>query len=72
MKKVATLVTKAELKVEQDKMIKLQAFDSSYFPGKSHFVGNAERIIFQNENLRNYLMKLLNLLLHLMIILLQH
>ena len=38
-KKVATLATKAELKLkaEQDEIIKLQAFDSSYFHGKSHF-----------------------------------
>ena len=36
-KKVATLATKAELKAEQDKIIKLQTFDSSYFWGKSYF-----------------------------------
>ena len=36
-KKVAALATKAELKTEQDKIIKLQAFDSSYYRGKSHF-----------------------------------
>ena len=36
-KKEAALATKAELKVEQDKKVKLQAFDSSYFSGKSHF-----------------------------------
>ena len=35
-KKVATLATKAELKAEQEKIIKLQAFDSSYFRGKSY------------------------------------
>ena len=38
IKKIITLATKAELKVEQDKIIKLQAFDSSYFRDKSHFV----------------------------------
>ena len=32
-RKVATLVTKAELTAEQDKITKLQAFDSSYFRG---------------------------------------
>ena len=31
IKKVATVATKAELKAEQDKIKKLQAFDSSYF-----------------------------------------
>ena len=35
--KITTLKTKAELKAEQDKIVKLQAFDSSYFCGKSHF-----------------------------------
>ena len=32
-RKVATLVTKAELTAKQDKITKLQAFDSSYFSG---------------------------------------
>ena len=36
-KKVATLATKSELKAEQDDIIKLQNFDSSYFRCKSHF-----------------------------------
>ena len=31
VKKVATLATKAELKAKQDKIVKLQALDSSYF-----------------------------------------
>ena len=35
--KLATFVKKAELKAEQDKIVKLQTFDSSYFGGKSHF-----------------------------------
>ena len=30
-KKIATLATKSELKEEQDNIVKLQAFDSSYF-----------------------------------------
>ena len=34
-KKVATLATKAELKAEQDKILQLKSFDSSYFLGKS-------------------------------------
>ena len=46
-KKVATLATKAELKTEQDKIIKVKAFDSSYFWDKSHFV--------DNDDTRNYL-----------------
>ena len=36
-KKIATLAKKAELKAEQDEIVKLQAFRSSYFLGKSHF-----------------------------------
>ena len=35
-KKKVTLATKAELKTEKDKIVKLQAFDSSYFRYKSH------------------------------------
>ena len=48
-KKVATLATKTELKAEQDKLTKLQAFDSSYFRGKSHFEddGNQNYLVFQ-------------------------
>ena len=36
-KKVAVLGRKAELKVEKDKILKLQESDSSYCRGKSHF-----------------------------------
>ena len=32
-----TLATKAKLKAEQNKIAKLQAFDSSYFRVKNHF-----------------------------------
>ena len=48
-KKAATLATKADLKAEQDKIIKLQAFDSSYFRGKSHFEddGTQNYLVFQ-------------------------
>ena len=35
--KLSSLVTKLELKAVQDKIVKLQAFDSKYFRGKSHF-----------------------------------
>ena len=42
-KKEATLVTKAELKAEQDKITKLEAFDSSYFCGKSHLEDDATK-----------------------------
>ena len=39
-----------ELKSEQDKIIKSQAFDSSYFRGKTHFVdddGSQNYLVFQ-------------------------
>ena len=78
---MVTLAAKAELKelkAEQDKMIKLQAFDSSYFQVKTHFEdddtldhridilkGVVILIIFHNGNLNDCLMKVLKLLLHL-------
>ena len=31
------IILKTEVKAEQDKTVKLQAFDSTYFRGKSHF-----------------------------------
>ena len=34
---MATIATEKELKAEQDKIVKLQAFDSSYFHAKSRF-----------------------------------
>ena len=36
-KKIATIDEKAELKVEPDKIVKLQSFDSSYLRVKSYF-----------------------------------
>ena len=45
-KKLVKLATKAELNAEQDKIVKLQAFDSSYFRGKSHF---------EDDKTQNYL-----------------
>ena len=43
-----TLATKSELKAEQEKMIKLQEFDSSYFGGKSHFEDDTQNyLVFQ-------------------------
>ena len=35
--KLAKLVTKVEIKVEQDKKVKLQTYDLSYFPRKNVF-----------------------------------
>ena len=36
-RRVATLAKKAKLKAEQERIKKFQAFDSSYFLGKTHF-----------------------------------
>ena len=48
-RKLATLAAKTELKEEQDKIIKLQVFDSIYFRGKSHFEddGTQNYFVFQ-------------------------
>ena len=45
-KKLATLATKADLKAEQDKIVKRQAFALSYFRGKRHF---------EDDGTQNYL-----------------
>ena len=89
-KKLATLATKTELKAGQDKIIKSQAFDSSYFRGKSQFEDDGTQNylvfqqctniflklvilnVFQHGNLKDCLMEVLILLLHLIIVLLQH
>ena len=79
------------MKAKQDKMIKLQTSDSSYFGGKGHFVdddGTQSYLVFQpmyrhfkmflmlnvshHGNLKDSLMKILNILIHLIIVLLQH
>ena len=41
------IILKTEVKAEQDKTVKLQAFDSTYFRGKSHF---------EDDETQNYLM----------------
>ena len=46
-KKVAILATNAELKAEQDKIAKLQAFDSSYIRDKINFEDNCSEIFLQ-------------------------
>ena len=44
-KKSVTLAKKTEFKAEQDKILKLLAFDSSYFRCKSHFEDDGIKII---------------------------
>ena len=43
-KKIATIDEKAELKVEPDKIVKLQSFDSSYLRVKSYFEDDLTQI----------------------------
>ena len=45
--KLATLPTKAKLKAEQEKIVKLQAFNSNSFCGKTHF---------EDDGTQNYLL----------------
>ena len=45
--KLATLPTKAKLKAEQEEIVKLQAFNSNSFCGKSHF---------EDDGTQNYLL----------------
>ena len=48
-KKKEKLAAKAELKAEQDKIVKLKSFDSSYFRGKKYFedAGAQNSLVFQ-------------------------
>ena len=47
--KLTTLATKAELKTQQDKIVKLQIFDSTYFRDKSYFEndGTQKYLVFR-------------------------
>ena len=45
-KEISKSATKTELKTEQNKILKLKAFDSSYFRGKTHF---------EEDSAQNYL-----------------
>ena len=48
------IILKTEVKAEQDKTVKLQAFDSTYFRGKSHFEDDETH--FEDDETQNYLM----------------
>ena len=52
---LATLPTKEELKVEQDKIAKLQAFDSSHFHGKNFFGNDGFQDMFVYQPILNTL-----------------
>ena len=60
LEKIAILVTKAELKAEQDKIIKLQAFHSSYFRGKSHFEADGTQNYLAFQPMYRYFKKIGN------------
>ena len=49
-KKIATLATNEKLKAKQEKILKLQGFDSSCFRSKSHFEddGAQNYLVFQS------------------------
>ena len=53
-KKLATLATKADLKAEQDKIVKLQVFDSSYFRGKKYFEDDAKQNNLELQPVHRY------------------
>ena len=44
---MTTLATKAELNSGQDKIVKLEAFDSHYFRGESHFENDGTQNHFE-------------------------
>ena len=50
-KKITVLATKAELKAKQDKLLRPQEFDLSYFHGKSHFKDDGTQIFSVSVNL---------------------
>ena len=58
-KKIVTLLKKAEFKVEQDKIEKRQAFNSSYFCGKSHFEDDGAKNYFMCQPTNRYFKKVL-------------
>lgn len=57
---LAKLVTKVEIKVEQDQRVKLQTYDLSYFTGKSVFgdYGSPNMFVYQptfsTSQIKNY------------------
>ena len=59
-KLVATLAIKVESKAGQDKIMKVQTFNSSYLCGKSHFIddGTQNNLVFQT--LYRYFKKIFN------------
>ena len=57
---ISSNTAKAELKAEQDKIIKLQVFDSSYVRGKSHFENNGIQNYLVFQPIYRYFKKLRN------------
>ena len=58
--KVATLATKAELKAEKNKIEKLEAFNISYFLGKSHFEEHGTKNYLVFQSLYRYFKKIIS------------
>ena len=42
--KIKKIATKTELNAEQDKIVKLQIYDSSFFIGQSYFVNDGAQL----------------------------
>ena len=59
-KKVTAIATKAESKAEQDKIMKVQAFDFSYFRDKSHFEDDDTQNSFVFQPVYSYFKKIAN------------
>ena len=56
-KKIATLAIKAELKAEQDKIVKIQVFDSTFLCGKIYFEGDGTENCLVFQPVHRYLKK---------------
>ena len=55
---IKTLVTKAILKAEQDKITKLQTYDSSFFFGQSYFVNDGAQLYLKIQSTYHTLKRL--------------
>ena len=54
-KKITTLATKAELKVEQEKITKLKTYDLDYLLGKNFFGDDGSQNMFVYQKIFNML-----------------
>ena len=59
-KKLETPLTKAKLKDEKDKIVKLQEFNLSYFRGKSHFKDDGTQLYLVAQPIYRYIKRITN------------